>query len=156
MTSTSRLTVDEFALAEFDQVHDLWQRSGLWMRPSDDREHVLLKLQRDPDLFLVAHEPAGRAIGVVLGGWDGRRAYVYHLAVDPDWRRRGVGDALMDELERRLVARGALKCKCQVVVGNEASAAFFRRRGYEAEDFCLPYGKELVPGGAPNDGGCQG
>jgi len=63
----------------------------------------------------------------------------------------------MDELERRFVAKGALKCKCQVVVGNEAWRPSSARRGYEAEDFCLPYGKELVPGGgAPNDGSCQG
>jgi ribosomal protein S18 acetylase RimI-like enzyme len=153
MTVTSpRFTIADFAVEEFDAVHRAWQESGLWMRPSDDREHVLLKLERDPDLFLVARDAGGSLIASVLGGWDGRRAYVYHLGVVPAWQRRGVATALMDELEVRFRAKGAVKCKCQILDGNEASTAFFETRGYELEKPCLPYGKELVPGGAPRDG----
>jgi ribosomal protein S18 acetylase RimI-like enzyme len=130
MTVTSpRFTIADFAVDEFDAVHRAWQESGLWMRPSDDREHVLLKLEQ-----------------------HGRRAYVYHLGVVPAWQRRGVATALMDELEVRFRAKGAVKCKCQILDGNEASTVFFEARGYELEKPCLPYGKELVPGGAPREG----
>ena len=92
---------------------------------------------------------AVRGIGVVMGGWDGRRAYIYHLAVAPERRREGIGGLLMDELERRFRERGALKAKLQILVENEVSRAFFGQRGYQLESDCEPWGKELVEGGAP-------
>ena len=76
--------MDDYAV-----VHVLWQRGDLWMRPSDGPEATLLKLTRDPGLFLVARDADGRVVGTVMGGWDGRRAYVYHLAVAPERRRAG-------------------------------------------------------------------
>jgi ribosomal protein S18 acetylase RimI-like enzyme len=151
VTSQPGFTIVDFVPDDFDAVFHAWQESGLWMRPSDGREHVLLKLERDPDLFLVARDAAGAVIGSAMGGWDGRRAYVYHLGVVPAWQRRGVATALMDVLEERFRARGAVKCKCQILGGNDVSTAFFAARGYELETPCMPYGKELVPGGAPRD-----
>ena len=144
------LRLREFAMADYAAVDEFWRRAGLWMRPSDAAAQLALKLSRDPDLFLVACADA-RLVGVAMGGWDGRRAYIYHLAVDPDWQRRGVADRLMDELEERFRAKGALKAKLQILLGNDASAAFFAARGYRLEIDCVPWGKELVSGGAPHD-----
>jgi ribosomal protein S18 acetylase RimI-like enzyme len=141
--------IEQFSMEDFPVVHVLWQRSDLWMRPSDGPEATQLKLQRDPELFLVARTDEGGVVGTVMGGWDGRRAYVYHLAVAPQHRRHGIADLLMDELEARFRARGALKAKLQILVDNDDSRAFFRHRGYLREDDCEPWGKELVPGGAP-------
>lgn len=139
-----------FDMADHEAVDALWRRAALWMRPSDGAEQIALKLTRDPDLFLVA-VVGPRIVGVTMGGWDGRRAYVYHLAVDPEWQRRGVAGLLMDELEARFRAKGALKAKLQIVTGNDVSLAFFAARGYSLESVCQPWGKELVPGGAPDD-----
>jgi ribosomal protein S18 acetylase RimI-like enzyme len=89
---------------------------------SDTRDESAKKLQRDPDLFLVAEddchpEPrpersrrgSRRIIGTVMGGYDGRRGMIYHLAVDHAYRARGIGKLLMDEVERRLQAKGCRK-----------------------------------------------
>jgi len=146
------VTLRAYESGDYGQVFSLWERSGLCMRPSDGEAEIELKLSHDPDLFLVACD-GERIVGVVTGGWDGRRAYVYHLAVDPVWRRRRVADRLMDELEERFRAKGALKAKLQILVGNDESIAFFRARGYTLEEPCLPWGKELVSGGAPDDWG---
>jgi ribosomal protein S18 acetylase RimI-like enzyme len=143
------ISITEFGMDDYAVVHVLWQRGDLWIRPSDGPEATLLKLTRDPELFLVAHDVRGRVVGTVMGGWDGRRAYVYHLAVAPERRRRGIADALMDELEERFRGRGALKAKLQILIENEASKAFFAHRGYLLETDCEPWGKELVSGGAP-------
>ncbi len=143
------ITIDEFTMDDYAVVHVLWQRGDLWMRPSDGRAEVLRRLERDRDLFLVARDGDGRVVGTVMGGWDGRRAYVYHLAVAPERRRQGTGGRLMDVLEQRFRERGALKAKLQILVENEESRAFFSRRGYLLESDCEPWGKELVEGGAP-------
>jgi ribosomal protein S18 acetylase RimI-like enzyme len=146
--------VTEFIMDDFAAVYELWERSGLWMRPSDGAQATRLKLARDPDLFLVARETGdaaddGRVVGVVVGGWDGRRAYVYHLAVLPERQRRGIATKLMDELESRFRAKGALKAKLQILVDNDVSREFFAQRGYLLEADCEPWGRELVEGGAP-------
>lgn len=146
------IEIGEFALEDYPEVRELWRRSQLLIRPSDELAAVELKLTRDPDLFLVARKAAA-IVGTVVGGWDGRRAYVYHLAVDPAWRRRAVAGALMDELEERFRGKGALKAKLQILTGNDASMAFFEQRGYELETPCRPVGKQLVDGDAPYDWG---
>ncbi len=148
-TASTSISIETFVMDDYPLVHVLWQRSGLFMRPSDDRKETALKLTRDPGLFLVARDAGRRIVGTVLGGWDGRRGYVYHLAVSPERRREGIGGALMDELENRFYELGAVKAKLQIMNENDVSRAFFRARGYELEDFCQPWGKQLKLGGAP-------
>jgi len=143
------ISVSEFTMDDYPVVYVLWQRSGLWMRPSDGRRETLLKLARDPQLFLVARDAEAGVVGTVMGGWDGRRAYVYHLAVLPERTRRGIAALLMDELEARFRQLGAVKAKLQILTDNEPSKRFFAARGYVLESDCEPWGKELVPGGAP-------
>jgi ribosomal protein S18 acetylase RimI-like enzyme len=139
------IVIREFTMEDYDDVLTLWLSAGPGVdrRPSDEREQVALKIERDGDLFLVA-TLGDRLAGAVMGGWDGRRAYVYHLAVASGLRRRGIGTALMDELEGRLRGKGALKAKCQIYTHNEASLAFFRRRGWDIEEGLWPVGKWLA------------
>ncbi len=144
-----QVRIDRFALDDVDDACALWRDTGMWLRPSDGREQMALLLERDPDLQLAARDGAGRLVGTALGGWDGRRAYVYQLAVAPDRQRQGIASLLLEELEARFRARGALKAKLQVLRGNEASRAFFAARGYLVETDCEPWGKELVRGDAP-------
>ncbi len=103
-------TIRDFTLDDYDTVYELWSKAGpgIGLGRSDSREEVAKKLQRDPDLFLVA-ENDGKIIGTVIGGFDGRRGIVYHLAVEHAYRRHGIGKMLMDEVERRLAAKGCLR-----------------------------------------------
>jgi ribosomal protein S18 acetylase RimI-like enzyme len=136
-------------LREFDFEHDyqavlaLWQTAGagIHVSLSDSPAELARKLQRDPDLFLVA-EAEGRLIGTVLGGFDGRRGMVYHLAVEAAWRGQGIGSALMDEVEARLVARGCRKAYLLVATENSAVTHFYEQRGWAVMDV-LPMGKEF-------------
>jgi ribosomal protein S18 acetylase RimI-like enzyme len=127
------MRIREFNLQQdYDSVVALWQASGPGVRVgrSDTRAALALKLTRDPDLFLVA-EAHGVLVGAVLGGFDGRRGMVYHLAVVADHQGRGVGKALMAELENRLRARGCVKAYLLVVPDNTAALAFYHRLGWD-------------------------
>lgn len=117
---------------DWQPVRDLWDRTGpgIQLSPSDEPAEIEKKLTRDPDLFLVAVAD-GRIIGAVLGGFDGRRGMVYHLAVDPAERRRGVGKGLMEEMERRLRAKGCLKYYLLVTLENQQAMDFYQRLGWE-------------------------
>jgi ribosomal protein S18 acetylase RimI-like enzyme len=129
---------------DYPAVHLLWQNAGpgVQIGRSDSPEEILRKLDRDPDLFLVA-EQAGQVVGSVLGGYDGRRGLVYHLAVTLSLRGQGIGEALMNEVEQRLQSKGCYKCYLLVVDGNQEAASFYQKRGWQAMPVTL-FGKELL------------
>jgi ribosomal protein S18 acetylase RimI-like enzyme len=140
-----RVQVREFQFAEdYPVARSLWENagSGIQVRRSDEPEEIRKKLQRDPDLFLVA-ETDGKMVGTVIGGFDGRRGLIYHLAVDANFRKHGVGSLLMDEVERRLKAKGCLKCYLMVTVENENAMRFYESRGWECMDTVYTYCKEF-------------
>ena len=138
----TRVCVREFRITEYAAVCDLWKGAGLIIRPGDDLEGIKTKLQRDPDLFLVA-EDSGRIIGCVLGAWDGRRGWINHLAVAPSHQRKGVGLILIEELETRLTHKGARKVNAQIYKSNTRSFQFFKAAGYEVHSDLIMVGKEL-------------
>jgi len=129
---------------DYPAARSLWENagSGIHVRRSDEPEEIQKKLQRDPDLFLVA-EADGEMIGTVIGGFDGRRGIIYHLAVETDFRQQGIGALLMDEVERRLKAKGCLKCYLMVTAENENAMRFYERRGWERMDSIYTYCKEF-------------
>jgi ribosomal protein S18 acetylase RimI-like enzyme len=136
------MKIREFKIDDYPIVRDLWQAAGLILRPGDELEDVKLKLQRDSDLFLVAIQD-NRVVGSVMGGWDGRRGWIYHLAVKPEHQRQGIGVGLVREVEKRLVAKGARKVNAQVYKWNERSSEFFKAIGYETQPDLIMIGKRL-------------
>jgi ribosomal protein S18 acetylase RimI-like enzyme len=122
----------EFTLDDYDAVYALWQDAGpgIGLGRSDTRDEVAKKLQRDPDLFLLAMD-GDRIIGTVIGGFDGRRGLIYHLAVEPAYRARGIGKLLMSEVERRLAAKGCLRCYLLVMDDAREVIDFYRHLGWE-------------------------
>jgi len=128
---------------DFDAVTALWQASGPGVRLglSDTPEEITRKLKRDPDLFLVAENEA-QVVGAVLGGFDGRRGMVYHLAVTPEARGRGLGTALMAELEARLKAKGCRKYYLLVTHDNTDVTDFYQRLGWSVMPVNI-MGKEI-------------
>lgn len=138
------MPIREFDLQrDYDAVLALWRSAGpgIHVGASDTREEIARKLARDPDLFLVA-EVDGRIVGTVLGGFDGRRGLVYHLAVAMDCRRQGLGQALMVELETRLRDRGCRKVYLLVTPDNVRVTDFYRRLGWQAMPVQI-MGKEI-------------
>ena len=138
------MLIREFDLArDFDAVTALWQASGPGVRLglSDTPEEIARKLKRDPDLFLVAENEA-QVVGAVLGGFDGRRGMVYHLAVTPEARGRGLGTALMAELEARLKAKGCRKYYLLVTHDNTDVTDFYQRLGWSVMPVNI-MGKEI-------------
>ena len=142
---TDACTIREFhKLEDYPAVKQLWENAGpgIHLRRSDELDEIEKKLQRDPDLFLVA-ELHGRVIGSVLGGFDGRRGMMYHLAVAAPHRSQGIGAALMEELERRLRLKGCIRYYLLVTRENTEAMRFYERRGWRRMDYLYAYGKDI-------------
>ncbi len=127
------MAIREFKLEDHSAVVALWQDSGLELNQSDSFEGIRKKLERDPDLFLVAEED-GQILAAIMAGFDGRRGWVYHMAVHPFGQGQGWGKRMLEELERRFKAKGCLKVNVLVEPSYGEVRAFFERLGYRHDD----------------------
>ncbi len=127
---------------DYGSVVELWDHSspGVHRGRSDTLEEIAKKQGRDPDLFLVA-EHLGKIVGAVMGGYDGRRALVYHLAVYEEHRQQGIGKALMENLEELLREKGCLRSYLLITKNNPA-IEFYEKRGWQLLDL-FALGKDL-------------
>jgi putative acetyltransferase len=128
---SATVAIRPFTMADYDVVLAIWERSeGIGLSGADSGASIQSFLERNPSSCFVA-VVAGEAVGAVLGGHDGRRGYIYHLAVDMDFRRRGIGTALLDTCLAALRGAGIQKCHLFVYQDNVAGIEYWRRRGWE-------------------------
>ena len=141
----SAVSIREFSYPEdYHATLALWKsmEKGLNVGPSDAPDEIRKKLERDGDLFLVAATDT-RIVGTVIGGFDGRRGFVYHLAVAMDFRRNGLGRKLMGEVEQRLRSKGCIRCFLFVRPDNPEAQGFYEGLGWQALDD-VPLAKNLA------------
>jgi ribosomal protein S18 acetylase RimI-like enzyme len=143
ISATSKIREFRFP-SDYESVYRLWEsiEKGVHIGRSDTLAEIEKKIARDPDLFLVA-ESNGNIIGSVIGGFDGRRGLIYHLAVATPFRGMGIGSRLMDEVESRLRAKGCLKCYLLVTNDNPEAEGYYQQRGWQPMDTIRLFGKEL-------------
>jgi ribosomal protein S18 acetylase RimI-like enzyme len=129
---------------DYPAVRALWEsmEKGVRVGRSDSLAEIEKKTARDPDLFLLA-EVDGEVVGSLLGGFDGRRGMLYHLAVKREFRSQGITSVLMAEVEARLRAKGCLKCYLLVMQGNDEAAQYYEKRGWSEMQTVRMFGKEL-------------
>ena len=82
-------------------------------------------------------------LGTVMGGYDGHRGSAYYLGVHPEYRGRGIANALLNRLEKKLIARGCPKINIMVREDNDVVQGMYERLGYEYADV-LTLGKRLI------------
>jgi ribosomal protein S18 acetylase RimI-like enzyme len=128
-----QLVVRPYEPADESAVVDLWRRCGLVVPWNDPHRDIALKLQVNPELFLVG-TLGGRVVAAVMVGYDGHRGWINYLGVDPELRRHGIGRRVMDEAEARLRQRGCPKINLQVRSSNAGVIAFYERLGFQVED----------------------
>jgi ribosomal protein S18 acetylase RimI-like enzyme len=142
--SDDGLTIRPYADQDEAGVVRLWQvvfpDNPPWNVPAED---IRRKRAVQPDLFLVG-ECGGQVVATALAGYDGHRGWLHLVAVDPRFRRRGFGRALVAEAERRLAGMGCPKVNLQVRAANEQVVAFYRKLGYAVEER-VSLGKRLTP-----------
>lgn len=128
--------------SDLDDVIALWELCGLtrpWNNPEID---IFRKLAQRDQLFLLAVKD-NQLIATVMGGYDGHRGWVNYLAVHPNFQRNGVATALVQQLEKRLIALGCPKLQLLIRKDNIDVQSFYEQLGYDEIDvICL--GKHLI------------
>ena len=116
---------------DYQKVYALWLSCpGMGLNDLDDsREGIGRFLQRNPETCFVAVEGESIA-GCILAGTDGRRAYIYHTAVHPEFRRRGIGRLLVERLLAALRKIGIHKAALVAFSRNQPGNAFWEKMGF--------------------------
>lgn len=118
-------------IEDYDKVYALWKQiHGFGIRSVDDsREGIGRFLKRNPTTSVVAEED-GKIVGAILCGHDGRRGCLYHVCVDEDYRRRGIGKSMvvfsMDALKKEQISKVSLIAFTKNDIGN----AFWNEIGW--------------------------
>lgn len=120
---------------DYPRLYALWLRcKGMGLNNVDDSpEGIARFLRRNPATCFIA-EWNGRLTGAIMAGHDGRRGFIYHTAVDPDFRRQGIGSRLVNAALTALKQEQIAKVALVVFARNDAGNAFWARQGFTLRD----------------------
>jgi ribosomal protein S18 acetylase RimI-like enzyme len=140
---SSGVTTREFVITDYDAAIVLWSsEEGIEVCEGDSRDEIAEYLERNPGLSRVA-EADGQIVGAALCGHDGRRGWIYHLAVASAHRRQKVGQLLLESCVNGLRSAGLKRAIILVAGDNPAGHQFWLRNGWEDIDGAIAMTREL-------------
>jgi putative acetyltransferase len=142
-----RIRISRFTLELYDCVHSLWkQTEGVGLHDDcDSKEGIRTYLERNPGMSFVATAD-GHVVGAVLAGHDGRRGYIHHLAVHPDYRMKGLGRRLVQSCLDAFRTLGIRKSHIFIFNDNLDGIAFWKSVGWTPRSDISIISKEVESG----------
>ena len=117
-------------MGDYTQLIDLWRNTeNIGLSEADSPVNLDAFLQRNPGLSFVILDD-DKIIGAVLGGHDGRRGAIYHLAVNREYRNKGYGQALLDHCLAAIAEIGIERCHIHVYADNRSGLVFWQKNGW--------------------------
>lgn len=125
------MEIRRMTMEDYDAVYALWKScKGMGLNDKDDsREGIDRFLKRNPDTNFTAWD-GDTLVGVIMGGSDGRRGMIYHTSVREEYRRQGIGEALVEKLLEAYREIGINKTMLVVFERNKAGNAFWEKMGF--------------------------
>ena len=128
------VTIRPMTIEDYDEVFAMWQiTTKRALSSADEKSQIERYLKRNEGLSQVAVID-GKIVGTVLAGHDGRRGFLHHMAVLPEFRRRRIGHALAETAIAKITAEGIEKTHIFCYQNNETGQKFWSDFGYEKRD----------------------
>jgi ribosomal protein S18 acetylase RimI-like enzyme len=128
------IKITEFTMSDYAEATAFWSSiPEVGLDDADSSDTMKAYLTRNPGLSYIARH-SENLIGAVLCGHDGRRGYLHHLAVHPDYRGRGIGKRLVDACLSALYYCGISRCNIFIFSENEKGKGFWEKAGWGTYD----------------------
>lgn len=126
-----KFELETMKISDYEDVKALWLSiHGFAIRSIDDSyEGVKRFLTRNPGTSVVARYD-GKTVGAILCGHDGRRGCFYHVCVHEDYRRRGIGKAMVVFCMNALKNEDISKVSLIAFSTNDIGNAFWNEIGW--------------------------
>mgnify|MGYP001481152930 CR=1 FL=1 len=141
MPPKTDFTLRELTAANYDAAMTLWN-SAPGVRVNEPRDEFERILVRNPGLSTAVWIGDDLA-GAVLCCHDGRRGYLYHLAVAEKFRRQGLARTIVDHCLGLLKAAGIQRCTIFLVADNEAGKTFWLNHGWFERTDLVAFARDL-------------
>jgi len=131
-------------ISDYEQAIELWRSlPGIGLSSADNEIEIKTFLEKNPGTCFAALKK-NELVGTILGGSDGRRGYIYHLAVQESEQEKGIGKKLLDACLTAFKALGIQKCHIFVISDNLKGIDFWLHAGWVKRDDILVMSKELT------------
>ncbi|MEW4371948.1 GNAT family N-acetyltransferase [Paenibacillus kandeliae] len=141
------LTIREMNITDYKDMIQLWQNTeGMALSEADSQDHIQRYLERNAGCCYVAvhtYEDRHELVGTLLAGHDGRRAYLYHMAVHPTCRGQGIARKMLDASTAALAAQGIHKAHLFVMDSNTNGQQFWSASGWQKRETFGVFSKDL-------------
>ncbi|MHA1168016.1 MAG: GNAT family N-acetyltransferase [Candidatus Hodarchaeales archaeon] len=135
MDRISGYRIRKMEAGDFTEIRDLWEKCGIKLAKSDEPAELKRMLDHNPGLcFVTIRESDGTIVGAVLGGFDGRRGWVHHLAVDPQEQRKKLGSLMMAELTNQFKRMKVVRIKLEIYKDNLELIEFYKKLGWNPRE----------------------
>ena len=139
--NVKEIFIRPYQTTDEEEVIELWRRCNLIVPWNDSKRDIMLKLQVQPQLFLVGTID-DRIVATVMAGYEGHRGWIKYLAVAPDLQRQGISRRMMEAAEVELKKLSCPKINLQLRSSNRAVIAFYESIGFSVDDV-ISMGKRL-------------
>lgn len=132
-------------IKDYEALFAMWKDTpNMGLRSLDDSEEGISRfLKRNPDTNFAAYKD-GKLVGAILSGHDGRRGYIYHTVVLPEYRGKGIASELVEKAVEALQKEGITRVCLNVMETNEQGKNFWIGKGWEKKDFLGFYSKSIT------------
>lgn len=138
------INIRVLTIEDYKEIYDIWINTpGMGLNSIDDsRDGIEKYIKRNPSSSFVA-ESDGKIIGVIIAGHDGRRGYIYHTAVLPDYRNQGVTKRLVNSAMESLDKEGIQKVALAAFKKNDIGNSFWKNIGFEEREDLIYRNKNI-------------
>jgi len=128
---------------DFDEMYVLWKEAGLNLGSlQSEKEYTEKTIELNPNSSFVATEKE-KIVGSVFGAFNGKRGWIYHLAVHKSWQNKGLGSLLLNKTEQALKKSGAERILLGVIKSNLKVLTFYKKHGYAKVTDAIWMGKNI-------------
>lgn len=134
----------EMVTQDYESAYQLWEQTeGMGLSEADSRLEIIRYLERNQGFSQICENDDGQIVGTALCGHDGRRGYMYHVAVSTDCRGLGIGRELVTRCLGNLRAVGIAKCHLMVIGTNEQGRRFWEGMGWQYRGGIMLYSQDI-------------